>query len=179
MVAAEAPPEPQVQLDQPVPEDTPPPEVPQLESMIQPPMPDLPPPAFPVEAPPPKPQPPKPPPKPAPPKVQQATPAPAQPAPPAPAAAPAGPVPISVAQLAYCNPPNPIYPARSRRAGEQGTVVVRVVVDPRGTLVQVTLARSSGHPALDESAISAMRAACIRPLGRLVVVDAPITFNLR
>jgi protein TonB len=181
MVAAEAPPEPQVQLDLPVPEDTPPPEVPQLESMIQPPMPDLPPPAFPVEAPPPKPQPPKPPPpKPAPPKVQQAAPAqPAPAAPPAQATAPTGPQPISVAQLAYCNPPNPIYPARSRRAGEQGTVLVRVVVDPRGTLVQVTLARSSGHPALDESAISAMRAACIKPLGRLVVVDAPITFNLR
>jgi protein TonB len=112
--------------------------------------------------------------------VQQAAPAtPAQPAPPAQAAAPAGPVPISLAQLAYLNPPNPIYPARSRRAGEQGTVMLRVIIDPNGTPVQVTLARSSGHPALDESAISAMRAARIRPLGRLVVVDAPITFNLQ
>ena len=178
IVPAETLAPPDVKLDVPVPEETPPPEVPQLESMIQPPLPDLPPPTFPVEAPPRKPQPPKPPPpKPAPPKVQQA--APAQPAPPAQATAPAGPQPISLAQLAYCNPPNPIYPARSRRAGEQGTVILRVVVDPRGALVQVTLARSSGHPALDESAISAMRAACIRPLGRLVVVDAPITFNLR
>jgi len=180
MVAAEAPPEPQVQIATPPPEDTPPPEVPQLESMIQPPMPDLPPPAFPVQAPQPKPEPPKPPPpKPAPPKVQHAAPAPpAQPAPQQ-ASAPAGPVPISIAQLAYLNPPNPIYPARSRRGGEQGTVMLRVVIDPAGTPVQVTLARSSGHPALDESAISAMRAARIRPLGKLVVVDAPITFNLQ
>src|SRR5579871_2263105 len=55
MVSAE---EPQVQLNTPPPEDTPPPEVPQVESMIQPPMPDLPPPEFPVQAPPPKPHPP-------------------------------------------------------------------------------------------------------------------------
>ncbi|HET6195025.1 MAG TPA: hypothetical protein VFE12_04700, partial [Acetobacteraceae bacterium] len=85
MVPADALAPPDVQLDVPVPEDTPPPEVPQLESMIHPPMPDLPPPTFPVEAPPPKPEPKKPPPpKPAPPKVQQA--APAQPAPAAPPA---------------------------------------------------------------------------------------------
>ncbi|MBW8837681.1 MAG: energy transducer TonB, partial [Burkholderia sp.] len=38
---------------------------------------------------------------------------------------------------------------------------------------------SSGHAALDDSALSAMRAARIRPLGKLVVVDAPITFNLQ
>jgi protein TonB len=112
--------------------------------------------------------------------VQQAAPAqPAPAAPPAQATAPAGPVPISLAQLAYLNPPNPLYPARSRRAGEQGTVMLRVVIDPTGRPVQVTLARSSGHPALDDSAVSAMRAARIRPLGQLVVVDAPITFNLQ
>ena len=184
MVSAEAPPEPPVQLDVPVPEDTPPPEVPQLESMIQPPMPDLPPPTFPVEAPPPKPKPPTP--KPAPPKVQQAapTPTPAQPAPPAQAAAPAGPVPIPLAQLAYLNPPNPIYPARSRKAGEQGSVMVRVFVDAAGRPAQVTLETSSGHAALDEAALSAVRAAQFRPyseggVAKTVWVRVPINFVLQ
>ena len=61
MVPAEQPPEPQ--LETPPPEDTPPPEPePQLESMNQPPLPDLPPPVFPVQQPPPQPPKPKPPP---------------------------------------------------------------------------------------------------------------------
>lgn len=179
MVSAEQPrpPEPPVQIDVPPPEDTPPPEVPQLESMIQPPMPDLPPPEFPVQAPPPKPPVPKPSPKPQPPKPhpQQAAPAPAPAAP----AAPAGPVAISASQLAYLVPPNPIYPARSRRNGEQGTVTLHVIIDPTGMPIEVTLTRSTGHPALDQSAISAMRAARIKPLGKLVSVDAPITFSLQ
>jgi protein TonB len=177
MVAAEAPPEPPVQLDQPVPEDTPPPEVPQLESMIQPPLPDLPPPAFPVQAPPP------PPPKPQPPKPPPPKPAPPKPAPAAPPA-PAGPRTVSMSQVAYVNPPNAIYPTRSRRSGEQGRVMLRVLVDASGRPAQVALAQSSGHPALDESALSAVRAASFRPFSeggvpQPVWVNVPIDFVLR
>jgi periplasmic protein TonB len=189
MVAAEQPPAPDVTLDAPPPEDTPPPEVPQLESMVQPPLPDLPPPAFPVEAPPPppKPQPPPPkpqPPKPQPPRPQQAAPAPAQRAPPGPPAAPAGPKTVSMSQVAYVNPPNAIYPTRSRRAGEQGRVMLRVLVDAAGRPSQVSLAQSSGHPALDESALSAVRAASFRPYSeggvpQPVWVNVPIDFVLR
>ena len=86
---------------------------------------------------------------------------------------------ISASQLGFLVPPNTLYPARSRKAGEQGSVMVRVFVDVAGRPAQVTLETSSGHPALDDSAVSAMRAARIRPLGQLVVVDAPITFNLQ
>jgi len=185
MVAAEQPPAPPVELNAPVPDDTPPPEVPQLESMIQPPMPDLPPPAFPVEAPPPpKPQPPKPPPPRPAPRPQQAQPAPAAPAAPAPAAAPAGPKTVSMSQVAYVNPPNAIYPTRSRRSGEQGRVMLRVLVDVSGRPSQVALAQSSGHPALDESALSAVRAASFRPyseggVAQAVWVNVPIDFVLR
>jgi protein TonB len=181
MVAAEQV-EPQVQIDVPPPEDTPPPEVPQLESMIQPPLPDLPPPEFPVVAPPPKPPQPKPqPPKPPPSKPQPQQAAPAAPAPPA---APAGPKTVSVSQIAYINPPNPIYPARSRRNGEQGRVMLRVLVDASGRPSQVSIAQSSGHPALDESATSAVRATLFRPysergVSQAVVVNIPIEFALR
>ena len=57
--------------------------------------------------------------------------------------------------------------------------MMRVVVDPTGRPVEVTLARSSGFPALDEAAMSAMRAARIKPVGRVITVMAPITFKLQ
>jgi protein TonB len=170
------PPEPEpVQIDTPPPLDTPPPEVPMLEAAVSPPTPDLPPPEFKMAAPPPpKPKPkPKPPPRPRPPVPVEAAP---QPAPPQ-AHANAAPVPVE--KLGYLNAPNPIYSARSRRNGEKGTVTMRVVVDSTGRPVEVTLARSSGHAALDEAALRAMRAARIKPIGRLITVTASITFNLQ
>jgi protein TonB len=80
--------------------------------------------------------------------------------------------------------PNPIYPARSRRAGEQGWVVMRVLVDRTGRPAQVSVAQSSGHPALDEAALSAVRASLLRPYSengvpQPVWVLMPIDFVLR
>jgi periplasmic protein TonB len=51
----------------------------------------------------------------------------------------------------------PIYPPASRRAGEEGTVRVKVLVDERGRPSQVQVAQSSGFPKLDEAAIAAVR----------------------
>ena len=178
IVPAEQQPPPQ--LETPPPEDTPPPE-PQLESMIQPPMPDLPPPVFPVDTPPPPPPKSKPPPpKPRPAQNVPLDSAP-QAAPPAQAAAPQT---VSVSQVAYIDRPAPVYPVRSRRAGEQGTVMVRVLIDIAGRPTQVSVDKSSGFPALDESAVSAVRAARFRPyaeggLPRAVWVVAPINFRLQ
>jgi len=188
MVPAEQPEQPDIPQDEPPPppELTPPP--PELATVIEPPPPDLPPPEFPVEAkPPPPPEPPKP--KPPPPKpVQkrpQTPPAPVEAAPqPAAPAAPAAPRTVSASQLGYRVAPNPVYPARSRRAGEQGTATVRVLVDVTGRPAQVSLQSSSGHPALDESAVSAVRAAQFRPyaeggLPQAVWVLVPIRFALQ
>ena len=158
--------------------ETPPPE---LESMIEPPLPDLPPPSFPVQAPPPKPKPP-------PPTPRQATPQPAPPsaAPPAPAppAQQAGPKTVSDAQVGYLTRPSPIYPIRAKRAGDQGTVMVKVLVDPTGRPSQVVLQKSSGHPELDDSALSSLRAARFRPFVDAGAVQAvwvicPIGFALQ
>jgi periplasmic protein TonB len=188
MVSAEQPAQPDLPLDEPppLPEVKPPP--PELATAVEPPPPDLPPPVFPVEAPPPKPPPPPEKPKPPPPKPVQrpATPqAPvdAQPQQAAPAA-PAAPKTVSASQLGYLVPPNPIYPARARKAGEQGSAVVRVLVDVTGRPAQVSLQTSSGHPELDQSAISAVRAAQFRPyaeggLAQAVWVLVPINFVLR
>lgn len=182
MVSAEAtappaaPPEP----EPPQPEPPPPPEIPlvDLATVVDPPPPDLPPPAFPVPAappPPPKPQPPvakPPPPQPEKPRPAQARPpaAPAQApaaaeaaAPAAPAAPSAGPKTVSASQVGYLVAPNPVYPTRSRRAGEEGVSTLRVLVDAGGQPTQVSVQASSGFPALDESALAAVRAAKFRP----------------
>jgi protein TonB len=188
MVPAEQAAQPDPPLDEPppLPEVPPPPE---LATMIEPPPPDLPPPVFPVEAPPPPPPPEPEKPKPPPPKpVQKRPPTPqapvdAQPQQAAPAA-PAAPKTVSASQLGYLVAPNPIYPARSRKAGEQGNVMIRVLVDLTGRPAQVSLQTSSGHPELDQSALSAVRAAQFRPyaeggVAQAVWVLVPINFVLR
>lgn len=81
--------------------------------------------------------------------------------PPAPAPAPAGPVdggggsgtltqPIFNAD--YLDNPKPYYPPTSRRIGEQGTVLLRVLVSAQGTSDEVQVRKSSGYPRLDEAA---------------------------
>ena len=47
-------------------------------------------------------------------------------------AVPAAPKTVAMAQVAYINPPNAIYPTRSRRAGEKGRVLLRVTYCPAG-----------------------------------------------
>ena len=188
MVPAEqsAQPEPQQEEEPPPPEPpTPPP--PDLASVLDPPPPDLPPPVFPIEAkpPPPPPEPPKPtPPKPVQ-KRPQAPPAPVEAAPQQAApAAPAAPQTVTAAQLGFLIAPNPVYPGASRRAGHEGTVMVRVLVDIAGRPSQVSVQTSSGHPALDEAAVSGVRASQLRPyaergVAQTVWVLVPIRFVLK
>jgi len=170
--------------DIPPPPEVPPPEIP-LAKVELPPPPELPPPEIPVEPKPPKPKPPKPKPqaKPAPRRAPPAAPA-SDAQPQQQAAAPAAPRTVAASQLGYLVAPSPAYPARSRRAGEEGLVTVRVLVDITGRPAQVSLQKSSGHAALDEAAMSAVRAAQFRPytergLAQAVWVIVPINFVLR
>lgn len=200
MVAPEGPAQPEIETAEPPPpvDPTPPPD---LATIVEPPPPDLPPPEFPVaklDIPPPPEMPepviPPPVPKPKPPEprpVQKATPRPATPAAPvdsqpqqAAVAASTAPRTVQVSQLGWLVAPNPVYPTRSRRAGEQGTVMVRAFVDIAGRPSQVSLQTSSGHAALDEAAVSAVRAAQFRAYaegGRAqpVWVHVPIKFTLQ
>ena len=52
---------------------------------------------------------------------------------------------------------DPVYPAGSRRDGEQGTGMFRVLVDQKGKPVDVQVLKSSGFPRLDEAAMAAIR----------------------
>jgi protein TonB len=81
----------------------------------------------------------------------------------------------------YVTLPPVEVPRASRRAGEHGTVWLRVVVDVAGQPAQVSVQRSSGFARLDEQALWAMRQARFKPHtedGRAVEVEviAPIEY---
>ena len=50
----------------------------------------------------------------------------------------------------------PIYPLISRRLKQEGVVLVKLCVNPRGTVEKVDVLRSSGYPSLDNSALNAL-----------------------
>ena len=79
----------------------------------------------------------------------------APPAPPAPAAGPAVELPSSNA--AHLNNPKPGYPPASRRLGEQGVVVLAVLISADGQVVQARVDKSSGFERLDRAALNAVQ----------------------
>lgn len=84
---------------------------------------------------------------------------------------------------AYLRNPPPPYPQAARRNGEEGTVMLRVLVDPEGAPVQVVLDKSSGSSLLDSAAVDAVRSWRFVPArrGRQNVegwVRVPIVFRL-
>ncbi|HRE16290.1 MAG TPA: TonB family protein [Rhodocyclaceae bacterium] len=79
--------------------------------------------------------------------------------------------------------PAPQYPASSRQANEEGTVVLRVFVSALGYPEQVQLKQSSGYPALDQAAAETVGRWCFLPAknGDQAVaawVNIPIVFRL-
>lgn len=71
-------------------------------------------------------------------------------------AAPAAPVTVLPSSNAdYLNNPAPAYPALSRRLGEQGRVVIQVLIDKDGKPQQGSIAHSSGYARLDQAALRA------------------------
>jgi protein TonB len=104
------------------------------------------------------------------------------PPPPPPAAAPAPIIPPSFV-AAYLDNPAPAYPPRSKRLGETGTVLLRVVVDENGRPESVDVATSSGFARLDRAALDAVRRWKFVPAkqgGRAVkaAVLVPLEFQL-
>lgn len=58
---------------------------------------------------------------------------------------------------AYLKNPPPAYPRAALRRKQQGTVMIAVLVDTDGLPLRVSLDRSSGHEALDDAALEAVR----------------------
>ena len=149
----------------------------------------------PKEPPPPKPAPEPPPAEPAPANLPPGPPTPpVQGEPNAPAGAtpqqgsgtpgPVGPPPVlGSSQITYIRQPKPVYPAFSKRAGETGKVMLRVLVDVNGRPKEVKLEKSSGSDRLDKAAIDAARNALLSPhkengKPREAYVLMPIVFEL-
>lgn len=85
--------------------------------------------------------------------------------------------------LAYDSALKLRYPPASVRQHEQGTVLLRVLVDAGGGVQRIEIARSSGHPQLDAAAREAVQRAHFRPVLREgVAIPAwgmvPIEFRL-
>jgi protein TonB len=80
---------------------------------------------------------------------------------------------------------SPIYPAKASEQHQVGTVTLIVSIDDQGKPIGAKIARTSGYPSLDESALQASRTwtfdatACVRPgSGETVTIGLPVTFRL-
>ena len=88
-----------------------------------------------------------------------------------------------VATVEYLREPVPRYPPQSRKLREQGLVVLRVLIDERGTACDVAVENSSGYERLDRAAREAIARAEFRPyiedgVPRRAMVLIPIEFSL-
>ena len=115
------------------------------------------------------------------------------PPPPAPVvvAPPPQPAPVAAAPVIppnfnadYLDNPPPVYPALSRRMGEQGKVMLRVLVNAKGTADKVELRSSSGSGRLDDAALDSVKRWRFvpakqgdQPVAAWVLI--PITFSLK
>lgn len=102
----------------------------------------------------------------------------------APSAPLIAPVPKTVnSGVEYTQAPQPVYPPLAKRAGEQGKVMLRVLVSEKGLPESVDLQKSSGSARLDEAAKQAVFHARFKPFledgkALAVYVIVPITFQL-
>lgn len=102
--------------------------------------------------------------------------------PPAPPAPPAPAVPRTVSSVEYIKAPQPVYPSISRRLGESGTVVLRILISERGLPEQVSVHKSSGFANLDEAGRQAALRALFKPLienGKPVPVFVMVPLNFQ
>lgn len=108
-------------------------------------------------------------------------------APPAPTATPAPPAPqprtVSISELGLRVPAKPEWPRLSIKLGEQGRVLVRILVDTQGKVAQAFVQQSSGFERLDRAAVRAVERAELNPYmegGRAVPAWAiyPVEFKL-
>jgi len=82
------------------------------------------------------------------------------------------------AKASYVTRPIATYPPESRAAGEQGTVILRLVVDGSGQPTSVSVAKGSGFPRLDRAAVEAGWHCRVRNAAAGSHLNAPVRFNL-
>lgn len=100
-----------------------------------------------------------------------------------PASAPSPSLQTITSGVQYLQAPQPDYPSQSRRLGEEGRVVLRVLINAQGTSERIEIEQSSGFARLDEAGREAVARARFKPhlaQGVAVAVYAliPIRFRL-
>lgn len=116
--------------------------------------------------------------------VVPAAPAPAVTAAPVATPAVAAKVELPSSDAQYLNNPPPNYPAISQRRGEQGTVVVRVLIGANGTAQKAQIQQSSSYERLDQAALNTVLSWRYVPGKRGGVpeamwFDVPVKFEIR
>lgn len=84
---------------------------------------------------------------------------------------------------AYLNNPEPDYPSLSKRLGEEGRVLLRVLVTAEGFAELVEIRQTSGHPRLDQAALTTVKRWRFTPARRgderlAAWVLVPLSFQL-
>lgn len=84
---------------------------------------------------------------------------------------------------AYLDNPEPVFPSMSRRLGEEGRVLLQVRVGHDGSVLAVTVYRSSGYRRLDDAAARAVvhwrfLPASVNGIAVESTVTVPINFSL-
>lgn len=92
-------------------------------------------------------------------------------------------MPVNVDEVEYLSRVPPRYPVAARRARAEGTVYLRIFIDPEGLPREVRVHRSCGHELLDDAAVDAVRRFRFKPhrvngVARNVQAIVPIEFSL-
>jgi protein TonB len=98
-------------------------------------------------------------------------------------APPPAPLPKIISGVEYLKAPEPEYPPLSKRMGEEGRVILRVLVNEKGHPDQVNVQQTSGSSRLDDEARQAILRSQFKPHiedGKAIAVYTiiPITFHL-
>ena len=96
---------------------------------------------------------------------------------PSPSAAPSV-VPGWNVQLAAWLASHKRYPGAARRRGEEGEVMIRFTVESDGHVIEVTVAKTSGHAELDAAAVAMLQGATVPPPGAAATRTVRIHFRL-
>ena len=88
------------------------------------------------------------------------------------------------ADAGHLNNPAPVYPRTSLRLHEEGKVILTLLIRADGTVDEVTVKVSSGHPSLDKAALKAVKRWRYLPAtqgGQAIDYryEQPILFSLR
>lgn len=91
---------------------------------------------------------------------------------------------LKFARPLYKQNTSPPYPRKARRMGYEGIVMLKVLINEKGRVDDLTVLKSSGHTVLDRAALSAVRKWLFEPgteggIKKKMWVKIPVRFDLK